>query len=452
MSRVTGLGLRCLPFLLVVFVLLLATELQAQNFGFGRSVGGISIDPEGTVRHGTVQDRDDLLKFMRERVGKVQAEFAPAVGMRCVSWRGLEAAIADAVANKLSLADAVWFLGGLQRVQYILVYPDRGDIVLAGPGEGWKVDETGNVVGVTTGRPVLRLDDLLIALRTANAARDEGISVSIDPTAQGRQRFEAVLKKQRTFDRAVIKQLGDALGPQQVTFTGIPTDSHFARVLFAADYRMKRYAMNLESAPVKGLPGYLDLLRAKNRLPGTAMPRWWMACNYQPLACSDDKLAWEIRGPGVKAMTEDEAVAADGTVAGTGREDPVAKEWANLLTKHYEEVSQKDAVFAELRNLMDLCVAAAVIQKEDLVGLSGGRGFPLLMNSEHSLALDQWPAPKSVGTQCSFLKVGRNFVITASGGVQIESWQVASQQEVSPQIKEVHAKAVAHASDAWCWN
>jgi hypothetical protein len=296
------------------------------------------------------------------------------------------------------------------------------------------------------------LDDLLIALRTANAARDEGISVSIDPTAQGRQRFEAVLKKQRTFDRAVIKQLGDALGPQQVTFTGIPTDSHFARVLFAADYRMKRYAMNLESAPVKGLPGYLDLLRAKNRLPGTAMPRWWMACNYQPLACSDDKLAWEIRGPGVKAMTEDEAVAADGTVAGTGREDPVAKEWANLLTKHYEEVSQKDAVFAELRNLMDLCVAAAVIQKEDLVGLSGGRGFPLLMNSEHSLALDQWPAPKSVGTQCSFLKVGRNFVITASGGVQIESWQVASQQEVSPQIKEVHAKAVAHASDAWCWN
>jgi len=44
--------------------------------------------------------------------------------------------------------------------------------VLAGPGEGWKVADDGNVVGVTTGRPVLRLEDLLIALRSVeNAAK-----------------------------------------------------------------------------------------------------------------------------------------------------------------------------------------------------------------------------------------------------------------------------------------
>ena len=40
------------------------------------------------------------------------------------------------------------FLGGLQRIEYVLVYPDRQDIVLAGPGEGWMVDEMGTVVGV----------------------------------------------------------------------------------------------------------------------------------------------------------------------------------------------------------------------------------------------------------------------------------------------------------------
>jgi hypothetical protein len=301
------------------------------------------------------------------------------------------------------------------------------------------------------------LDDLLVALRSVEMARTEGISVSIDPTAEGRQRLEAVLRGQRPINSpaqaaAVSKQFGDALGLQQVTFTGIPTNSHFAHILFAADYRMKRYAMNLEAAPVAELPGYLDLLKAKRRARGSATPRWWMACNYQPLACSEDKLAWELRGPGVKAMTEDEVVAADGTMAGTGQEDPVAKEWASLLTKHYEQLAQEDAVFAELRNLMDLCITAAVIKKEDLIGLARGKGFPLLMNSDSSLEIERWQAPKVVGTQCSYVKIGRNWVITSSGGVQIESWQVASQQEVSPQVKEIHAKAAAGARDAWWWN
>jgi hypothetical protein len=36
----------------------------------------------------------------------------------------------------------------------------------------------------------------------------------------------------------------EAFGPQKITITGVPANSHFARVLTAADYRMKRLAMN----------------------------------------------------------------------------------------------------------------------------------------------------------------------------------------------------------------
>ena len=49
--------------------------------------------------------------------------------------------------------------------------------MLVGPGEGWKVDGTGNVVGVTTGLPVMLLDDLLVALRSAKAAAQGGIDL-----------------------------------------------------------------------------------------------------------------------------------------------------------------------------------------------------------------------------------------------------------------------------------
>lgn len=70
----------------------------------------------------------------------------------------------------------------------MLLYPESNDIVIAGPGEGWKLDGKGNMVGVTTGRPVLNLEDLLVAFRTARAARQGQLSCSIDPTAEGRQR------------------------------------------------------------------------------------------------------------------------------------------------------------------------------------------------------------------------------------------------------------------------
>lgn len=437
---------------LFVFVLPAVASAQINWGGTGRAVGGIVIDSDGAVRQPTAPERQEILAQLRAQPEQVPPELKLNTKFRKVSLRALEAALADAAGNGGKLPDGVLYLAGLQRVQFILVYPEQNDIVLAGPGEGWKFDQDGTAIGVTTGLPAVRLDDLLVALRTVEAAKTQGISVSIDPTAEGRQKFEEFMKAQRTFNAAVLPVAARALGPQQVTLTGVPTDSHFARVLFAADYRMKRLAMNLEKAPIPGLPGYLDMLKSKGQLPGTAMPRWWMACNYEPMARSGDRLAWEIRGQGVKALTEDEVVAADGTVQGTGQADPTAKKWADLLTEHYTALAAKDPTLAQLRNLMDLCVAAAVIQREDLVGLAGGSSFSLLASPDSKLAVGQSPAPRTVEPQCSFLKIGRNYVITASGGVQIDSWEVASKNVVAPQLKSVHSEGTPQAGKAWWWN
>lgn len=426
---------------------------MAGQFGRTRAVGGIVVDPNGVVRQVTVAEQVEWVTRMRQDMEGVAREMNLPVELRKVSLRSLEAAIADLVARgQREVPDELRYLAGLQRIQFVLVYPDQNDIVLAGPGEGWKLDDNGEIVGVTTGKPVLRLDDLLIAFRTVEAARDEGISVSIDPTPEGVRRFEQFMKRQRTFNRSVVAGLAEAMGPQEITFTGVPANSHFARVLVAADHRMKQLAMNLRKAPVPNLPGFLERLKAKRQLPSNAMPRWWMACNYEPLARSEDKLAWELRGPGVKAMTEDELIAADGNFQGTGRADPTAKEWADGLTERFEELAEKDAVFAELRNLMDMCVVAAVIKKEDLAGLAGADGFPLLTGKQSQLRPEKGTTPQTVSTKCSYLKIGRNYVITASGGVQIESWDVASKSKVDAAVKQVHSKAAATADNAWWWN
>ena len=183
-----------------MFVFVLPATGWAQvNWGNQRSVGGIMVDADGAVRQPTATERQEILAQLRAQPEQVPPELKLNTKFRKVSLRALEAALADAANSGGDLPDGVLYLAGLQRIQFILVYPEQNDIVLAGPGEGWKFDQDGNAVGVTTGLPAVRLDDLLVALRTVEAAKTQGISVSIDPTAEGRQRFEDVHEQPAEF-------------------------------------------------------------------------------------------------------------------------------------------------------------------------------------------------------------------------------------------------------------
>ena len=152
------------------------------------------------------------------------------------------------------MTDELQHLAGLQRVQFVLVYPEQRDIVLAGFAEGWRVDQQGNVVGQTTGQPVLQLDDLIVALRSAkNAATQEGITCSIDPSEEGSQKLQKLLATRGLkVNEDTIAHMEEVLGEQRVTVTGVPPGSHFSYVLVAADFMLKRLGMNFEPAARSG--------------------------------------------------------------------------------------------------------------------------------------------------------------------------------------------------------
>ena len=162
-----------------------ASIVLAGTFRTG-AVGGVVIQNDGVVQNATVDQRLALARLRREEFQQPAAEANRAVEIRKISLKALEAACQKALTeNSGKLPDEIKYLGGLLRVQYVFVYPEEHDIVLAGPAEGWKIDDAGNVVGVTTGRPVVQLDDLIVALRTVNGAREGGISCSINPTQEG---------------------------------------------------------------------------------------------------------------------------------------------------------------------------------------------------------------------------------------------------------------------------
>ncbi len=433
---------------------LLSTEAVAQNWGGGyynRAVGGISIDAQGMVQNIAPDQLGHLTKMWSKALGGLPIEVDTFSPMRKVSLRGLEAVLRDCIEQNKQVPDEVVYLAGLQRIRYVFVYPEEQDIVLVGPAEGWMVHPKGMVVGVKSGRPVMLLDDLIVALRSARDAAQGGMSCSIEPSAEGLARLQQFVATLRTIGnpQQTAASIEQVLGPQRVLINGVPPESHFARVLLAADYRMKRIAMDLEPSPIKGLPSFMHMVSATGRGMSNMLPRWWLEPNYQPLLRGQGGLAWELRGASVRALTEEDYLAANGNKERTGKASPAAQRWAEIFTEKYDDLALAEPVFGELQNCMDLAIVAALIVKENLMEKANYR-LPVLLDPQ--VKTSTGPAPKSLATVARVMKKGTNWVISASGGVLIQPWAIADNTQPSDEPDKLRAKTSPQGKKAWYWN
>ena len=430
-------------------------------------VGGVAINARGIVSRADVELSGELRERYAAALARLPADLNKRTPLRKVSLKRLDAEVARSRAAGEDLPEEVQFLAGLQDVRYVLIYPDQQDIVLVGYGEAWRLDDRGTFVGVSTGRPVLWLDDLVVALRTARDVQADGISCSIDPSAAGMARLQQFLASSGELlssdpirgdvltallssdPGAAIIEIEESLGPQRITVAGVPATSHFARVMVAADFRMKCLAMNFEPSPVKGLGSYLHVASGR----GSMLPRWWLEPDYEAILRTADNLAWEIRGARVKTVTEDSSVDDAGQRTRSGRASPDAQRWADQFTRRYADVARHIPVFGELSNLMDLAVVAALLAKEDftakancpLLALTGADGLPSL----------ELAAPRQVESRASFFRKGNSWVVSASGGVVINSWGALERlaPDTDGKVAEVREKSRAAAADSlWWWN
>jgi hypothetical protein len=364
----------------------------------------------------------------------------------------LEEAIEDWLKSGKALPDDVFFLAGLQDIRYVFVYPEQKDIVLVGFGEGWRIDNRGNVVGITTGKPVLLLDDLLTALRTAATSAQAGITCSIDPTQEGIQQLRAHAATLTTMNnkKTVASGLEKALGRQEVTFSGVPATSHFASVLVAADYRMKRLAMNFEPSPVQGMPSFLHMYTPSGVGMDNMLQRWWLEPKYESVLRSPDGLAWEFNGAGVKCMTEEDFATANGQREHAGKPSAMAQKWADNMTRHYDELAVAAPIFGDLRNCMQLALVGALVAHERLAD-KAGCSLPALMQ-ESTLKTFELPAPTQVDSRVSMVKQGSNWIISASGGIDICPGEIVRHARQSSAPAEARRRALNAGNTAWYWN
>ena len=177
-------------------VLAVGSPLRAQvvDGAVPQAVGGISINADGMLDNVDLDGHGDLIRVRARGLDKVPAAFGEVTEMRKVSLRHLETAVEEFTKTGKPLPQDIEFFGGLQQVRYVLVYPEQKDIVLVGPGEGWKVEpRRGYIVGVKT--------------RTAGVATGRfgrgvadgdrppgGITCSIDPTAEGLRQLQSYVR------------------------------------------------------------------------------------------------------------------------------------------------------------------------------------------------------------------------------------------------------------------
>lgn len=390
-------------------------------------VTGVFADPLTATRSSSADEALAALGAeVRRRPADLPEELARPADLRYVSLRALEAAVKDRAAQGLPPTTTQQFLAGLTRVRYILVDRERNDILLAGPASGWEYTAEGVPLSLTGKRPPLRLDDLITLCRLFDQPRPEPLGCSINPRPDNlramKEFAEASQARGPLRPSAVGKWTRDLeqhLGEQDVVYFGLPPETRTARILLEADYRMKLIGIGKLDGG-RNIPDYFQLLKQSGQSSGgkpLEALRWWLTLRHDAIRHSPDRTTFEITGSTVLAQSENQFVSARGEHLATGLSEPINRRFAENLTKHYDELAERDPVFAELRNVFDLAVVAALLRTQGLARSAGWQHLPF--TTDLGYTPPRLPPRKTVPSVVNH-KVfgGRDIVVQVAGGVQ----------------------------------
>lgn len=428
--------------------------------------GGVHVDALGVMRPIVRETGARWLAEVRQTARRAgpAAEARRPSPLRKVSLPRLEREIQLRLAAGRPLDEEMLVLAGLERVEYVLVYPETHDLVLAGPAGDWTLDAEERLVRTEGGRPVLRLDDLVLLLRHFATSPDGKFGCSITPTEEGLAKAQAFLKQSsgkplKPGQRGKwLEQLRCALGAQTIEVFGIDPCSRTAHVMVEADYRMKLVGIGLEDGTID-VPSYLEMVQvpAGQAPPPMDVLRWWFTLNYDDVLTSPNRDVFRLQGQGVQVLSENELLTATGQRVHTGKSDQLNQEFAHRFTEHFSDLAAKYPVYAELQNIFDVALVAALVKSEGLADRI--EWHMLTFGDPDAFVLATGPMPKAVESVMNHRVVNKKHILAAvSGGVRVdprkyvaaEAFQVDRKGSLGSEHSRSAPEAVART--AWWWD
>lgn len=394
---------------------------------------------------------------LKARQANLNAEMARSSKLRMVSFNRIRQAVEQNIQDGTPIPETLRNMAGLTSVKYVFTDEVNHDILIGGPASAWMYNADGQPVSAETGRPTLRLDDLVTVLRTfSDSGRNEFIC-SIDPRQDGLQRLQAYVKKsnsrgsltpRQTF--GFVKALQRNLGMQDVSINGVPEDSRIARVIFEADYRMKLIGIGKLNG-VDGMMSFFDLLPKHDQKnpPAIDALRWWLTMNYDSILHSPNKDVFEIAGSSVKCQSENEFLTDQGKRVSSGGADAVNKEFADRFTKHYSKLAERDIVFADLQNVFDLALVAALIRHEGLDRQVGFQTGEFAANGAYQTQKYE-PTREIMSVVNHRVYNGKDIVVQVAGGVRGDVMKVAKDhtKKKATDLRKVEQSTTTN----WWWD
>jgi len=436
--------------------------------------GGVYADPSGLIRRMTISDGGASLAAVRVAAkDEIKGtNIARPSELRKVSLPRLEQALQTARATGREPSEEMQAMAGIYKIQYLLVYPETGDVVIAGPAGPWSTNAEGRRVNVATGQPVLNLDDLVVLLRNANQ-EDGAFGCSITPRRENLARTQAYLTESskkplsgtERAREAWVAGLRENLGKQDIEVYGIDPRTRAARVIVEADYRMKLVGMGIEEG-VLGVSSYLSMvtLDKDGSPPPMDVLRWWFTLNYDSITASEDRKAFALNGQGVKVLSENEMLTERGDRVHTGKSTGANAEFARSFTKNFPALAAKYPVYADLRNIFDLSVVATLLRSEDIPRSIGWKMVYLAPDSTVPKDSPRYdvrlgPAAKEVETVANYRVIGRKHVIAGvSGGVTVRAKELVQPSFIKRDdtqtvgVKREGSVPTATSRTAWWWD
>ena len=401
---------------------------QQGGGGTGSQAGGsgVVVDPQGVLRVLTMSDSNLSKIRQRSSVEQLPRNLRRPSKLRKVALGRLETALAATLESGGALSDEMTNLAGLTQIRYVFVYPatsdSPGEVVLAGPAEPWAEDSFGRPIGVESETPIVQLEDLAAAMRVFPPGQpsDQLVGCSIDPTQEGLARMQSYLKRVGTVnpqgtDGDIVRGLRESLGPQTVSVQGVSPHTHFAQVLVEADYRMKLIGIGLEKPPVR-MSTWIDLT-SPGSVAKNALQRWFFTPNYECLKVSEDDLAIELVGKGVKLIGADEMVLPDGRRMSAQQPSRASKLFTQAFTLKYPQIARQHPVYAQLKTLIDLAIVAAYLQEHGSYESAGWSADVFLDESAYSI--ERFVAPQKIDCAVNAVRRGSRLLTPIGGGVVI---------------------------------
>ena len=413
-------------------------------------VGGISINASGLVEQIKTSERglrDVQRQLQKQAAGNLPTELNQVSELRRISLRQLDLQIEQILLAGDPLPPEIISLAGLTQIDLIAITDDRSDVIIAGPAEGFAAQSDGRVVGTKSGRPVLCLDDLLVAFRTASDRKTFGCS--FDPDSERLANCQQLLQQHRTAQNVLQAQqgfrlAGAALGNWDVTVFGVPEDCHMAIALVEADFALKVLATGQLNPGVRGFKSYLTMMKPNE----DSMRRWWFSPLYEAIETNEQRTAFRLSGPRVQVSAQDEIVDAHGNRTDAPFNHVSVEQYAQQLTEKIPAVASKVQSIAQLQNMVDLFVTAAIIQQSSQSGKLDW--LPVVLNDSKKLMTQKFEVPREVPSVVNVRMAGSRTVLgLIAGGVTVTPGRILAAVTVAESLEIPRLEG---ANMSWWWD